>query len=76
MSQMTIYLDNELEAKIKQNVAKMGLSMSQFITGLIRKELEDKWSPQIYELSGCWDNFPSIDEIRHDKTADTQRESF
>ncbi|MGZ5208670.1 MAG: hypothetical protein ACXWB0_06600 [Sulfuricurvum sp.] len=76
MSQMTIYLDNELEVKVKQNVAKMGLSMSQFVTRLIRKELENKWSPQVRELSGSWDSFPSIEEIHSTKTPDIQRESF
>lgn len=76
MSQMTIYLDHELETKVKQNVAKMGLSMSQFVAGLIRKELSDEWSPKIRELSGSWDDFPSIEEIRCDKSSDTLRESF
>ena len=76
MSQMTIYLDNELEVKVKQNVAKMGLSMSQFVAGLIRKELEQEWSPKIRELSGSWDNFSSIEEIRCNQTPDTLRESF
>lgn len=76
MSQMTIYLDNELEIKVKQNVTKMGLSMSQFVAGLIRKELSDEWAPKIRELGGSWVNFPSIEEIRCNQTADTLRENF
>lgn len=76
MAQMTIYLDNELESKVKQNVAAMGISLSQFVSGLIRKELHEEWSPAIHQLAGAWDDFPDADTLRQSEAHDCTREAF
>lgn len=76
MAQMTIYLDNELESKVKQNVAAMGISLSQFVSGLIRKELHEEWSPAIHQLAGSWDDFPDAKSLRDSKVHDCAREAF
>ncbi|AFV96662.1 MULTISPECIES: hypothetical protein [unclassified Sulfuricurvum] len=76
MAQMTIYLDNELESKVKQNVAAMGISLSQFVSGLIRKELHEEWSPAIHQLAGAWDDFPDAKSLRDSEAHDCARESF
>lgn len=61
MSQMTIYLDNALEVKAKE------------VSRLIRKKLNDEWSPKIRALNGNWKNFPSIENIRTHKAPDIKR---
>lgn len=76
MAQMTIYLDNELEIKLKKNVALLGISLSQFVTGLIRKELHEEWSSSVHQLVGAWDDFPEAQTLRNTTAKDSVRESF
>lgn len=64
MAKICVYLDNELESKVKQNVAAMGISLSQFVSGLIRKELHEEWSPAIHQLAGAWNDFPDAESLR------------
>ncbi|MDD2830299.1 MAG: hypothetical protein PHW18_12060 [Sulfuricurvum sp.] len=64
MAKICVYLDNELESKVKQNVAVMGISLSRFVSDLIRKELDEKWSPAIHQLAGAWDDFPDAESLR------------
>lgn len=76
MAQMTIYLDNELEIKLKKNVAVLGISLSQFVSRLIRKELHEEWSSSVHQLVGAWDDFPEAQTLRKSVTEDIVRESF
>jgi hypothetical protein len=64
MAKICVYLDNELELKVKQNVAAMGISLSQFVSDLIRKELDEEWSPAIHQLAGAWNDFPDAESLR------------
>jgi hypothetical protein len=60
MAKICVYIDNELESKVKQNVAAIGISLSRFVSDLIRKELDEEWSPEVYQLAGAWSD--SIEE--------------
>ena len=77
MGQVTIYLDNELEIKMK-NAAKAGhLSVSKWIAYLIREKILTDWPLDVINLAGCWkDDFPTLHEIRSSDAADSPREEL
>ncbi len=76
MSQITIYIDNNLEAKVKKMATETGLSISKFISNVLEKNIADTWDNDVKNLTGSWSDFPSLDEIRDTDIKDMQREVF
>jgi hypothetical protein len=74
MAQITIYLDKELEEKMRVFTKSMNISQSKWIASLIREKLQSDWPTFIHELAGVWKTFPSAEEIRADLGQDTERE--
>lgn len=65
MGQVTIYLDNCLEAKMKQATRSSNLSVSKWMAEIIKEKTAEKWPRDIVELAGSWgDDFPTIEELR------------
>ena len=75
MAQITIYIDNNLEEKIKEIAKNTGQSISKYISNAIEQKLNDSWNEDIKNLSASWSDFPSIEEIRT-TVNDTKREEF
>ena len=75
MAQVTIYMDNSLETKIKEVAKQSGLSISKFIATTLEQKVQSSWDEDVKKLSGSWSDFCSIDEIRG-TTLDTPRESL
>ncbi len=78
MSQVTIYLNNELEEKMKRAAKASSLSLSKWITQLIEEKISEEWSQDIIELAGAWedDDFPTLEEIRGTYSVDAEREEL
>ena len=69
MGQITIYLDNETEAKLKKAAKAGRTSVSKWVTSMIQDHIKNEWPHDIASLAGSWkDDFPSLDEIRFKKT--------
>jgi predicted transcriptional regulator len=65
MGQVTIYLDNEIEKKIKDAAKASHVSVSKWIAGIIKEKISAEWTQDIVNLSGSWaDDFPTLEEIR------------
>ena len=75
MAQITIYIDNNLEEKIKEIAKNTGQSISKYIASAIEQKLNNSWNEDIKNLSGSWSDFPTIEEIRT-TVNDTKREEF
>lgn len=78
MSQITLKLDEEVEAIINkmadaENIAP-DLWLSQFVKEQVRQH--QGWSPEVRALAGSWSDFPSLDEIRDNQSDDVERESL
>ncbi len=74
MGQVTIYLDNETEAKLNALIGNKKISKSKWIAELIRTKAATSWPESVVELAGAWKDFPSVDKIRETIGQDTQRE--
>ncbi|RBQ30471.1 CopG family transcriptional regulator [Arcobacter sp. FW59] len=75
MAQVTIYMDNQLEQKIKELSNNSGISISKFISTILEQNINSKWTNDIRSLAGSWSDFPSIDDIRTNGK-DIEREEF
>ena len=77
MAQVTIYLPNDLESRIKAMAGSLDLSISKLITTLLEQKVRNEWSPDIRELAGAWgEDFPSREEIGAGEGRDVPREAF
>ena len=76
MGQVTIYLEDELEAKMRLAAKAMNLSQSKWIATLIQEKVRDEWPISVKELAGAWADFPTLDEIRQNIGHDAAREEF
>ena len=76
MAQITIYINNELESKVKKIANSMNISISKYISTIVEKNIQDSWNPKVKKLAGSWSNFPTIDEIRSNSAKDIKREEF
>jgi hypothetical protein len=76
MSQVTLYLDPETAAKMKQAAEGARVSQSQWVARIIRERLSDTWPENVKALAGAWADFPSLEEIRRGYGEDVSRESL
>lgn len=76
MAQVTIYLDPETKQKIKAYTKSKNMSQSQWVADIIREKLQSEWPTQIAALSGAWEDFPSLEDIRKTTPSDLDRESL
>ena len=75
MGQVTIYLDNETESKMKKAAKSSHLSVSKWIAGIIEEKTVTEWPQDVVKLAGSWKNdFPTLEEIRSTAGHDSQRE--
>lgn len=73
MAQVTIYLDDAAEKRVKQAARKAGVSVSRWIAGLVENRTRTDWPAEARELAGAWPDFPDLEEIRHLAAKDTAR---
>lgn len=76
MGQVTIYLEDELEAKMVADAKARNLSKSKWIAAVIREKLINEWPHEVREAAGSWGDFPSLEEIRGETPPDSKRESL
>ena len=76
MGQITLTIDNDVENTIKQYAHAENLPPSLWLSQFIEQQIKphQDWSPEIKALSGCWADFPSLEEIRKSNNLDCQRE--
>jgi hypothetical protein len=75
MGQVTIYLDNEIENKMKLAARTNHMSVSKWVAGLIREKISTEWPQGVVNLAGSWEkDFPLLAEIRSTEGEDAERE--
>jgi len=77
MGQVTIYLDDETEKKLKKAAKSSQLSVSKWIAGVIEEKITTEWPQDVVRLAGSWkDDFPTVEEIRSGIGHDSPREGL
>lgn len=76
MSQVTLYVDETTQSKMRVRAKKAGLSISKWLVSLIQKEINENWPAEVQALPGTWGDFPSLNEIRSGLKNDLTREKF
>ncbi|MBW6509933.1 MAG: hypothetical protein K0A94_10380 [Desulfuromonadales bacterium] len=76
MGQVTIYLDDEIEAKMRAAAQSENLSQSKWVAQLIKEKTLDRWPQSVVRLAGTWDDMPMAEEIRSSSGVDTIREKL
>jgi plasmid stability protein len=64
MAQITLYVDDALQARLKVAAAERQQSQSQFVADLVRQALGDHWPGSVLALAGSVPDFPSTDNLR------------
>lgn len=54
MAQVTIYMDDETEARTREAARKEGVSLSRWIALVLRHRLASAWPPDVAALAGAW----------------------
>ena len=76
MAQLTLYLDDELETRLRAAARAANLSQSRWVANLIAEKLHNEWPASVVALAGAWRDFPEADELRSGLGEDAARESF
>lgn len=74
MGQVTLYLDDETEAKMREAAKSAGLSQSRWVMNLIRERTATEWPASIAKLKGAWADMPTVEELRKGMPEDVARE--
>jgi hypothetical protein len=73
MAQVTIYLDDAAERRVKAAARKAGVSVSRWVADLVEDRTRTDWPAEARELAGAWPDFPDPQEIRPVTGKDTPR---
>jgi hypothetical protein len=73
MGQITIYLDDETERKMKRAVRSEHISQSRWVAELIRERLREQWPESVRRIPGSWKDAPTAEELRENLGADRRR---
>ena len=76
MAQVTIYVDPGTIAKARVEAKRKNMSLSRWITELIRQRTEDAWPDSVKRMAGAWSDFPLAEELREGLGSDSSREDL
>ena len=76
MGQVTLYLDVETEARMKEAASAAGVSQSRWLADLIRERTANEWPDSIAALAGSWADMPTAEDLRQSPGEDVPREPF
>lgn len=76
MSQITLYLDDDSQEKMKEAARAAGVSQSRWVVDLIRARTAQAWPSSVVDLAGSWADMPEVDELREGAGKDVPREAF
>ena len=76
MGQVTIYLEDELEARMSADAKARNISKSKWIAAVVREKLNNEWPLEIREAAGTWEDFPDLENIRGETHTDAEREDL
>lgn len=58
MAQLHCYVPEDLAAKVKQKAKHAQMSVSKYLSYLIKKEVETGWPDNYFDIFGTWEGPP------------------
>lgn len=74
MGQITIYLDNEHEQRLRKAAGDAGVPVSRWVASIIAQHTRTVWPASVREAAGSWRDAPDAASIRASEGADALRE--
>lgn len=74
MAQITLYIDDSTQQRLREAAAQRKVSQSQFVADLIRRATDNTWPPEALALFGSVPDFPLAEELRAGLPPDTERD--
>lgn len=76
MTQITIYLPEEIEKKVRKAAKAERKSVSRWIADRVAQNVEEAWSKGVLDAAGADPDFPSVEELRKGYGPDPPRQRF
>jgi HPt (histidine-containing phosphotransfer) domain-containing protein len=76
MGQVTIYLDDEHEHRLREAAKSAGMPVSRWVANLVEEKTRNEWPESIRAMAGAWEDFPTAEELREAGAADSPRETL
>ena len=76
MGQITIYLDDDSEARLRAAAADANMPVSRWLAELVREKTRADWPHAVREAAGTWHDFPDAESLRNTPGDDTRREKL
>jgi hypothetical protein len=76
MAQITIYLPDAIEHKIRKAAKAKKQSVSRWISERVTQNLDDTWPQEVLDAGGSCPDFPTVQELRAGFGPDSSRERF
>jgi hypothetical protein len=74
MSQVTIYLPDDVEAQARKAAEAQGTTLGRWIAGEVADRVKNTWPPEVLAAIGAFPDFPEAEELRLGYGEDTFRE--
>ena len=76
MARITLYIDDETAAKLKEAAKQAGLSRSRWLANLIQQSTATESPPAVRELAGAWTDLKTAKSLRRGAGRDARRQRF
>ena len=73
MAQITLYIDETTQARLREASAQRDVSQSQYVADLTRRATAPDWPPEVLALAGAVPDFPLAEELRAGQQLDAER---
>jgi hypothetical protein len=75
LAQVTLYMDEATLVRARAAAKSAGVSMSAWLTGLVRDRTRTEWPADVAALAGAWRDLPTAEELR-EQVPDIEREAL
>lgn len=85
MAQIVLTLDDEVLEQVLHQAKAENLSSTSWLDKLIKQrvgmlnqpnKVNSHWSSEVHELVGAWQDFPTLEDIRHSNSKNTSWRRF
>lgn len=74
MAQVTIYLDDTHEQRLRNAAKDAGMPVSRWVAALIERYTRTEWPAEVREAAGSWPDAPEAETLRAASGDDVPRE--